>query len=327
MSGLPGFLETRELAENYQRCMEYTRAHASTFYFASFFLPAEKRKAAFAVYSFCRYADNIVDASTVTAQRHRGANGIDSLRDQLRYLYSSSAHMDTKLIALRDTVMRYEIPERYFLDLLRGLTMDLDGRQYASFEDVKDYCYCVASTVGLIMARIFGVSSQGALQHAENLGIAMQLTNILRDIGEDLRRGRVYLPMRELEHFGYPASDLSRMLVTDSFRSLMQFQIGRARDYYRKGVGGITTLPRDGSQFCARLMATTYSRILDDIEANDYDVFLRRAHVPFSRKCAIAASSAFRLISPGRPTSSGSVHIHQTRDPLPEPNNEYSWIQ
>jgi 15-cis-phytoene synthase len=331
MTGMPGFLETRELAENYQRCREYTRAHASTFYFASFFLPRQKRMAAYAVYAFCRYADNLVDASAVMQNQTRALRGLDALRDQLRYLYSSSPHLDPKLMALRDTVITYEIPGQYFVDLLRGLAMDIDRRRHATFGELRDYCYCVASTVGLIMARIFGVADPISLQRAEDLGIAMQLTNILRDVGEDLHRGRIYLPEDELQRFEHSETQLHRMVVSDSFRDLMHFQIARARDYYATGMQGIAELPGDGSRFCARLMATTYSRILDDIEKHDYDVFSRRAHVPFHRKCSIAAASALQITASRHHASAPAWDKHSSphrrHDAIPQPDNEYSWIR
>lgn len=281
-----GFLEFEELHRNYELCRKYTRQYARTFYFASHVLPKQKRYAAYAVYAFCRYADEIVDSPRFDASQAR--RRLDDLREQLRRLYHHSPLMDARLRALQDTVMRYTIPQDHFLDLLRGVEMDLDRRSFATFGELQQYCYCVASTVGLIMARIFGVRDESALSCAADLGTAMQLTNILRDVGEDLQRGRVYLPQNELNEFGYLSAQLMQGIVNDEFRSLMRFNIERARWYYRQADRGIPCLTNDGSRFCVRLMRRTYARILDDIERHDYNVFRRRAFVPGWKKLSIA---------------------------------------
>jgi phytoene synthase len=281
-----GFLEFEELHRNYEQCKKYTRQYARTFYFASHVLPKQKRYAAYAVYAFCRYADEIVDSPLFDA--HQARQRLDDLREQLRRLYQHSPLMDARLRALQDTVMRYGIPQEYFVDLLRGVEMDLDRRRFATFEELQQYCYCVASTVGLIMARIFGVSDESALASAVDLGTAMQLTNILRDVGEDLQRGRIYLPEDELNRFGYSPAQLTQGILNDEFRNLMRFNIERARWYYQQADRGIPCLTDDGSRFCVRLMRRTYARILDDIERYDYDVFHRRAYVPGWKKLTIA---------------------------------------
>lgn len=153
-----GFLEVEEIERTYLRCRDYTRRHAKSFYFASHILPVEKRKAAFAIYAFCRYADNIVDDSALVPDDARARKRLDELRDQLRRVYSHSPSMDPKLLAFRDTVLKYGIPQEYFLDLLRGVEMDLTKRTYATFAELREYCYCVASVVGLMMTRIFGAT-------------------------------------------------------------------------------------------------------------------------------------------------------------------------
>ncbi len=287
-----GFLEFEELHQNYEQCRKYTRQYARTFYFASHVLPKQKRYAAYAVYAFCRYADEIVDSLQFDPRQAR--QRLDDLREQLRRLYQRSPLMDPRLRALQDTVMRYGIPQDHFLDLLRGVEMDLDRRRFATFEELQQYCYCVASTVGLIMARIFGVSDESVLSSAVDLGTAMQLTNILRDVGEDLQRGRIYLPQDELNHFGYSVPQLTQGIVNDEFRNLMRFNIERARWYYQQADCGIPYLTNDGSRFCVRLMRRTYARILDDIERHDYDVFHRRAFVPGWKKLTIAIGALLK---------------------------------
>ncbi len=295
-----GFLESRELAENYAECGDYTRQHAKTFYFASHALPREKRMAAYAVYAFCRYADNIVDGADSSGDTHRSVVRLNGLRDQLRYVYTYSPLMNPKLMAFRDTVTRYRIPMEYFQDLLRGLEMDLTQKRYETFDELHEYCYCVASVVGLIMAMIFGVKDEKALSYAIDLGTAMQLTNILRDIGEDYRMGRMYIPREDLHRFRCTEWQIQNSIIDDSFRAMMRFQVARARAYYLRAASGIPMLSNDGSRFCVRLMSRTYARILDIIERNGYDVFSTRAFVPLASKCWIALRSLAGREAPER---------------------------
>ena len=285
-----GFLETHETQMNFLECKAYTKLHAKTFYFASHVLPPRKRMAAYAVYAFCRYADNIVDTTITPGAANTASARLTGLRDQIRYLYSFSPMMDRKLIGLRETVFTYRIPQEYFLDLLRGVEMDLTKNRYASFEELQDYCYCVASVVGLIMAHIFGAENDDALQHAITLGTAMQLTNILRDVGEDYRLGRIYLPADELARFGCSEKEIAHAMLTDNFVDLMKFQIDRARRYYAEAESGIPMITEAGSRFCARMMSATYARILDAIEENGHDVFTRRAYVSLPSKMRAALS-------------------------------------
>lgn len=286
-----GFLDERELRANYEQCKTVTRRYARTFYFASHVLPAEKRRAAYAVYAFCRYADELADNHGTS--QHHARQQLSALRDQLRYLYNRSPHMDKRLRALLDTVVRYHIPQEYFFDLLRGVEMDLDRHRFATFAELREYCYCVASTVGLIMTKIFGVADPRAMKHAEDLGVAMQLTNILRDIGEDTLRRRCYIPQEDLRIFSYSEDDLIAQVINEQFRRLMQHSIERARTFYRRADAGIPFLTNDGSRFCARLMRRTYAAILDDIERHGYDVFSRRAFVPTSKKLLFAFEALF----------------------------------
>jgi phytoene synthase len=283
-----GFLEVEELSENYRQCKLYTCHFARTFYFSSHVLPKEKRMAAYAVYSFCRYADEIADHGAALNDIVQAERRLNDLRNQLHYVYTHSSLMNPKLLAFQDTVFQYSIPKEYFVDLLRGVEMDLTKRRFATFADLRDYCYCVASVVGLIITKIFGASTGEALRYAEDLGTAMQLTNILRDIGEDEQRGRIYLPTEELVHFSYSEADVRNGVINNNFVRLMEFQIERARLYYTRAEQGIPMLTNDGSRFCVRLMSRTYARILDAIERNEFDVYTKRAHVPLAKKFAIA---------------------------------------
>jgi len=264
-----------------------TRRYAKTFYFTSHILPREKRMAAYAVYGFCRYVDNVTDAAADHADRSALAISLTALRQELDAIYDNALGR-TSWSAFRETVLRYGIPREYFHTLIRGVEMDLVKSRYQTFEELEEYCYCVASVVGLIMTRIFGSSSERARTPAVDLGTAMQLTNILRDIGEDQRMGRVYVPQEELARFGVSGEDLAAGRVTEQFAALMRFQIERARELYRRAASGIPYLTNDGSRYCVQLMGTTYAGILDAIEQNGFDVFTRRAYVPLRRKVAIA---------------------------------------
>lgn len=285
-----GYLELDKLTENFERCRRYTKHYAKTFYFASHVLPGRKRRAAYAVYAFCRYVDDIADSGQLSVSQARQM--LDDVREQLRRVYAGSPRMDERLLAFRHTVLEYRIPQEHFLDLLRGVEMDLENRRFQTFAALKDYCYCVACTVGLVMTHIFGVSDRSAYRRAEDLGIAMQLTNILRDVGEDYRRSRIYLPEDEMAYFGYSEKDLARGTINDEFIALMRYQIARARNYYRSADYGIPFLTADGSQFCVRLMRRLYAAILDQIERNGYNVFTRRACVPSWKKVLLAGATA-----------------------------------
>lgn len=296
------------LEESFRACQAYTRQHAKSFYFASHVLPREKRMASYAVYAFCREADNIVDIHAGSGGGDESLRRLEDLRRQLDLVYGSSGPPSPHLRALRETVAAYAIPQTYFLDVVRGVEMDLTRVRYRSFDELKEYCYCVASVVGLIMTKIFGVSDNSADRHAVDLGTAMQLTNILRDVREDFAMGRIYLPLEELASKGVTEDDISRGVVDDRFRELMRFQVARARSYYAAAEPGIPMITDDGSRFCVRLMSRTYAGILSAIERNNYDVFAARAYVPAAGKLRIALGAALALrsgagISPARETS------------------------
>lgn len=303
--------------DTFDQARLYARQYAKTFYFASHVLPRAKREAAYAVYAFCRRADNIVDdAGNDPAAQRQAVVLLADLRDELHHVYDGPAD-SPRWSALRATVRTFGIPRVYFLDLLRGVEMDLLKSRFATFAELEEYCYCVASVVGLIMARIFGSCSPEALRHASDLGTAMQLTNILRDVGEDLRMDRIYLPQDELTRFGVSESDLRAGHAMGSLRALLEFQATRARSYYRSAGPGIAMIPDDGSRFCAELMSTLYGRILDVVETNRYDVFTRRAHVPLPTKMRVAAAIGLRRKKDRRyaPPPAGDGHATPDNEP------------
>jgi 15-cis-phytoene synthase len=278
--------------QDFQECRTYTRHFARTFYFASHVLPPEKRNAAFALYAFCRFTDELADSPEAAADPGRAARRLAEWRDRLDVVYSRVGLQDPKLRAFQSTVMRYRIPKQHFADLIRGVEMDLTRTRFRTYAELDEYSYCVASTVGLMMTRVFAPDhEQEAFIHAIELGKAMQLTNILRDVGEDYARGRIYLPQEDLQAFGVEESDLGRRAPASNFARLMRFEIEKARELYDWAETGIPLLPDDGSRLCVRLMSRTYSRILDAIEQNRYDSLTRRAYVPSFTKLRIAFSA------------------------------------
>jgi 15-cis-phytoene synthase len=277
------------LPATFEAARRHTRRHARSFYFASYMLPKPKRLAAYAVYAFCRYADDVIDRAE---HRHLGnEEPIAHLHRTLDALYAWDADGRAAPSAFSETVHRYGIPKQHFIDLIDGVTADLDKNRYATFGELYDYCYHVAGVIGLIMCDIFGYSDPVAQCYAEDLGTAMQLTNILRDVREDAAMGRIYLPQDELARFGLSDETIMAGVCTDDFKAFMQFQVERARMYYRRSTDGIALLTNDGSRRTVVLMKTIYSGILDEIERNDFDVFARRHRVHFGKKLLFYARS------------------------------------
>jgi phytoene synthase len=268
-----------------------TRHHAKTFYFASHVLPAQKRSDAYAVYAFCRHVDDQIDLASDEAARLRALADLSHLLHAAYLSGERGKSFESSLPwlrAFRETIRRRAIPAGYFEDLLKGVEMDRGRVRLQTWGELDGYCYHVASVIGLIMVHVLTEPSSELLKPARDLGTAMQLTNILRDIAEDWLRDRLYLPADELEKFGLTADDIARQRTGDSFRAMMRFQIGRARAYYSYAEPGIAALPADGSRFCARLMSTVYGAILDEIERADYQVYRGRVRVSFLRKLWLA---------------------------------------
>lgn len=259
------------LARAYARCEELTAQHSRSFYMASRLLPPDKRRAVRALYAFCRVTDDIVDHS----QGH-----IPTELSEWRS-HSLSAHPpsdDLVAVAWADARVRYSIPVHYARQLLNGVARDTFQTRYDTFDELAAYAYGVASTVGLMSMHITGFNGAEAVPYAIKLGVALQVTNILRDVGEDWRRGRIYLPQEELTAFGLTEADIADSQVTDRWREFMRFQIIRNRQLYEEAWPGIGMLHADG-RFAIGAAADLYRGILDSIEANDYDVFNRRAFV------------------------------------------------
>jgi phytoene synthase len=278
------------LAASREACRTMTAFHAKTFYFASHTLPSQKRGDAYAVYAFCRYVDDRIDLAPDEAAR---VAGVADLRALLDAAYAPGGEGTGAafpwLPAFRETVRRRTIPRAYFDDLIAGVELDRGRVRIETWEELERYCYLVAGVVGLIMVHVLAEPVPELLAPARDLGTAMQLTNILRDIDEDWRRDRIYLPRRDLEKFGLNEEDIAQRRLSDPFRTLLRFEIGRARSYYNQAEPGIRLLPRDGSQRTVRLMSTIYGAILDEIERADYQVFGARRRVSLPRKLWLAA--------------------------------------
>lgn len=275
------------LEESYRACRDVVRLHSKTFYASSLFLAPEKRRAVWAVYAFCRTADDIVDRVAPAGER---LAAIEAWERRLIEAYDGGAD-GAVFTAFADAARRYAIPIEPALDLLRGARMDVTVRRYESYDDVREYCYLVAATVGLLVMPIMGTTSSRAAGYGVVLGLAMQLTNILRDVGEDARMGRIYLPQDELRRFGCSEATILAELVDEPFIALMRFQIARVRSLYAQSEPGIAMLAPD-SRYAVRFALHLYRGILARIEANRYDVFTRRAYVPFRTKMLMALTSA-----------------------------------
>lgn len=280
---------------NFDACRRLTRDNAKSFYFASFPLPREKRDATYAVYAFCRTADDIVDDAK-PGEEAQARERLAELRALLHAIDSGAQPEHPLWGPFAWSVQRYRIPIAAFETLLDGVESDLEPRRFRTFVELRGYCYQVASTVGIALSHIFGFGHGNALDYAANMGIAMQLTNIVRDVGTDYRLGRVYLPLDELRGFGCDEAMIAAAEVTPELRALLDFQVRRAREYYRRAFQGIRYLTRDGSHWTALLMGDVYRGILDQVERNGYDVFQRRAHTTFAGKLArtLVAPVTFR---------------------------------
>jgi len=276
-----------EIEQSYRRCREITKTCSKTFYFASLFLPPDKRKAIWAIYAFCRTADDIADTSDSSEMRLAKLN---AWQHELVAAFSGRPEQPV-MVAVADTARRYDVSIRPALQLLEGARKDITVQRYDTYEELLEYCYLVASTVGLLVSPILGYEP-GALEYGVALGRAMQMTNILRDVGEDARMGRIYLPAEDMRRFGYTEHKLLRGVVDAEFIALMSFQIARVRELYRSAAPGIALLSPE-SRYPVRLALALYGRILDRIEANGYDVFTRRAYVPLRTKAVIALATAF----------------------------------
>ena len=277
-------------------------ARDTNFYYSFLVLPAEQRRAIIAVWDFCRAVDDAVDEAPVEER----AEQVRSWREELARCFDGGAPATPQGRTLQPLIARFNLPRPAFEALIEGVEMDLNTSRYATFADLYEYCIRVASSVGLMCVEIFGCREPASRQYAIDLGVALQLTNILRDVPGDLERGRVYIPLEDFARFGCHEGDLGAEAIhaghgvrSPAVKQLLAFQAQRARDYYRRADG---MLPRRDARklVAARIMGAIYRGILSRIEAKDYDVFSEVIRVPRPRRALIAAFTWARTAVTGR---------------------------
>ncbi|MDK3156660.1 phytoene/squalene synthase family protein [Kamptonema cortianum] len=273
--------EPDEFSASFAEARTITRHHAKSFYFSSIALPEYKKRAAYAIYAFCRYADDLIDRAVAEGRDLTHAE--EQLGKLLDELYAGDARQPWSP-AFWLTVEQFAIPRDYFTDLIRGVLMDRGPVRIADWEGLHRYCYHVASVVGLMMSKIFELSDPAAQEQAIEMGVAMQLTNILRDVKEDYANNRIYLPATELAEYSCTEGQIAQGRFDANFRRLMEFQIARAREYYARAVPGIAKLADDGSQLTVWIMSTVYAGILDELDKRGANCFQGRVHVSTPRK-------------------------------------------
>jgi len=290
------------LEQAYRHCEEVTRANSKTFFMASGLFPAEKKRSIRALYAFCRVTDDIVD--------YGGHDCDHQLKNwESQALFPNQAHhqdiVDGRtLVALAwcDTRNRHSVPTIYAEQLINGVGYDIHKRRYSTFNELAAYCYGVACTVGLMSMHITGYTGLEAIPFAIRLGVALQLTNILRDIGEDWRMGRLYLPKDEMDAFNIQEEHIASGEVTQQWRLFMQYQIQRIRVLYASALPGVKMLHKDG-RFAIGAAAELYQAILVEIEKNDYDVFSRRASVSKNGKLSRLPGIWWRALTGNYPVN------------------------
>jgi 15-cis-phytoene synthase len=274
-----------ELEKAYAYCESVTREHAKSFYFSAKFLPKVKQRPIYALYALCRHVDDEVDEAEVDSEV-AAIKAVERWQNRLESVYNGTTdegqrtndEQNLVLFAWQDLLKTYKIPQDLPLELMKGVLMDTHTNRYETFDELYVYCYRVASTVGLMSSEIFGYQGgQKTLDYAEALGIAMQLTNILRDVKEDAAMNRIYLPKEDLRRFNISEEDIFAGKFDDNFIEMMKFQISRARNYYAEAEKGIPFLSKD-TRFCVLLAARIYGKILDKIEQQNYDIFRSRVH-------------------------------------------------
>jgi phytoene synthase len=277
-----------------------TKASRSNFYYAFLFLPRPQREALYAVYAFCRVSDDLVDEAAA-APRNTPARTLERLtawRADLDACFRGEARHPV-LQRLGETVRAFRIPRLYFEELVNGVEMDLKKTRYASFAELQQYCYRVAGVVGLMCIEIFGYRRPETRTYAEHLGTAFQLTNILRDLGTDMDRGRLYLPQEDLARFGLAEDHIAHRQRTPAFHALMRFEVARARHFYEAASAALPAEDRR-AMLAPEIMAATYARLLHRIEASGYDVFTRRIRLSDAERIWLALCCWLRHRFTGR---------------------------
>ncbi len=280
--------------QGFAECWEILRRHGKTFHVMAKLLGPERGDAIAALYRFARVADDLVDERPPDARPTEVRARLHGMLAELRRAVAGEP-VEPRWAVLGETVRKYGIPLEPFQHLILGLEMDLDVARYRTFADLALYCYRVAGTIGLMIMPVAGYrEGTRALEHAKLLGAAMQLTNILRDVGEDHARGIVYLPDEDLERFGLSAEDLPARFREPGFRALIEFEIARARGLYEEGLRLIPLMTTGRGRVAFQFAADAYGAILDKIRANGHDVITRRASLSLGEKLGMVPASAWR---------------------------------
>ena len=281
------------LRESYERCRLLNAQHGKTYYLATLLLPAQKRPYVHALYGFARYADEIVDDLSSTLTDEEKAAWLTEWGQAFLADLERGWSDDPVCQAVVDTVQRWQIPREHFTAFLHSMAMDLTVTEYPTYADLYEYVYGSAAVIGLQMVPILEPTSPQAYDYAMDLGIAFQLANFIRDVPEDLERGRVYLPMDELAQFGVTREVLERRVATPAVIEALRFQVARVRDLEERSRPGVDLL-HPSSRDCIDAARILYCGIVDEVERQGYDVFARRATVPLTRRLAVAGPALLR---------------------------------
>lgn len=287
------------LAAAYQTCIDITRRRALNFYYAFLTLPRPARRSICALYAYCRLLDDLADDEGTPREKEAAIQAVHR-----RFHQSLAGESDDPImIALKDTIHRYQIDVRHIDEITQGVLQDLTVSRYATFEELKAYCYLVSSAVGLASLPIFGYTSPKAHAAAIDMGVAMQLTNVLRDISEDAASGRIYLPTEDLIRFGVDERELARATPTRNVRALIAFQVDRAEEYFQRARALFAYLPRR-SRPCPMVLLGVYHRILREIRNREYDPMSQRITLPRGRRAWLAIHLSMKGLLWRAPTSS-----------------------
>ena len=275
------------LRASYELCRQLNAEHGKTYYLATLLLPPAKRPYVHALYGFARYADEIVDDLASTLTESQKAEQLKVWGNEFLAKFDSGHTDDPVCLAVLDTVRRWNIPREHFEAFLHSMTMDLTVAEYATYEDLYEYVYGSAAVIGLQMVPILEPTSQDAYKYATELGVAFQLANFIRDVGEDLERGRVYLPLEELAQFGVTRADLEARVATPEIKAALKYQIARVRQLEESSRAGIAMLGAS-AQPCIETARILYCGIVNAVEDIDYEVFAKRATVSLTRRLRVA---------------------------------------
>lgn len=287
------------LRASYAECKRLNSLHGKTYYLATLLLPPAKRPFVHALYGFARYADEIVDDLASTLSPHEKADVLRTWSSGVLADLATGKSNDAVGAALVDTVARFNIPHQHFVDFLHSMEMDLTVTTYATFDDLYEYVYGSAAVIGLEMLPILGTLSDDAYESAKKLGVAFQLANFIRDVGEDLERGRIYLPLDELAAHGVTEQMLNAKVLTPEIIAALKFQIARVRQLQQEADAGIDLLDPT-SRPCIRAASELYCGIVDEVEAIGYDIFNKRAKTSTARRIRVAGKAYLQALSARR---------------------------